>query len=147
MTDKPGDQAEIHEILKDHIRALRTKNADLLMSHNSADFVSCSLAPPLRLSGKAANDKTGIHQWFATWKGPIVTENHDVVVEVGGDIAFAHGLTHMSGTKVDGEEVSLWFRNTSCFRRSGGTWQVVHSHDSVPFYMDGSFRAAVDLKS
>ena len=53
----------------------------------------------------------------------------------------------MSGTKVDGEEVSLWFRNTSCFRRNGGTWQVVHSHDSVPFYMDGSFRAAVDLKS
>ena len=23
---------------------------------------------------------------------------------------------------------------------------IVHEHESVPFYMDGSFRAAIDLK-
>ena len=27
-----------------------------------------------------------------------------------------------------------------------GTWKIAHEHTSVPFYMDGSFRAAVDLE-
>jgi ketosteroid isomerase-like protein len=27
-----------------------------------------------------------------------------------------------------------------------GEWRIVHDHSSVPFYMDGSYRAAVDLK-
>jgi hypothetical protein len=26
-----------------------------------------------------------------------------------------------------------------------GEWLIVHAHESVPFYMDGSFRAAIDL--
>jgi ketosteroid isomerase-like protein len=31
-------------------------------------------------------------------------------------------------------------------RRIGGRWQVVHEHTSVPFHMDGSDRAALDLE-
>jgi PhnB protein len=27
-----------------------------------------------------------------------------------------------------------------------GAWKIVHEHSSTPFYMDGSYRAAVDLK-
>jgi ketosteroid isomerase-like protein len=37
-------------------------------------------------------------------------------------------------------------RVTVCFRKIAGKWKVVHEHVSVPFYMDGSFKAAVDLK-
>ena len=32
------------------------------------------------------------------------------------------------------------------FRREGGQWKVAHVHDSVPFAMDGSGRALLDLK-
>jgi ketosteroid isomerase-like protein len=145
MTDRSKGQAEIHEILNDHAKALRAKNVDLMVAHNAADFVSCNLAPPLWRKGKDANDKAGIQAWFDTWDGPIVSESRDVVVEIDGDLAFAHGLTHMSGTKTDGETVSLWLRSTDCFRRRDGKWQLAHSHSSVPFYMDGSYRACVDL--
>ncbi|WP_446719495.1 hypothetical protein [Inquilinus sp. OTU3971] len=31
-------------------------------------------------------------------------------------------------------------------RRAADGWVIVHEHESVPFYMDGSLRAAVDLK-
>jgi ketosteroid isomerase-like protein len=31
-------------------------------------------------------------------------------------------------------------------RRIDGAWKIVHEHASVPFAMDGSFRALVDLK-
>jgi ketosteroid isomerase-like protein len=32
------------------------------------------------------------------------------------------------------------------WRKREGEWLVTHEHVSVPFYMDGSLRAAVDLK-
>ena len=40
----------------------------------------------------------------------------------------------------------MWNRATIGFRRIDGRWLITHLHSSVPFYMDGSFRAAVDLK-
>ena len=46
----------------------------------------------------------------------------------------------------DGEKVDIWTRSTVIFRKEGSTWKVMHVHSSVPFYMDGSFKAAVDLK-
>jgi SnoaL-like domain len=37
-------------------------------------------------------------------------------------------------------------RQTLSFRKIDGEWKIAHEHASVPFYMDGSFRAAIDLK-
>ena len=31
-------------------------------------------------------------------------------------------------------------------RRIDGAWRITHRHDSTPFYMDGSYRAATDLE-
>jgi PhnB protein len=64
----------------------------------------------------------------------------------GDDVAFCHGLTHMTGTKTDGEQVDLWFRSTVGLRRAAEGWQITHEHDSTPFYMDGSGLAATDLR-
>jgi len=52
----------------------------------------------------------------------------------------------MVGTKTDGFEVDLWFRATACFVRRHGQWKIAHVHNSVPFAMDGSNRALLDLK-
>jgi PhnB protein len=52
----------------------------------------------------------------------------------------------LSGTKSDGEKADVWFRLTLGLRKLGGEWRIAHQHESVPFYMDGSYRAAVDLK-
>jgi ketosteroid isomerase-like protein len=35
---------------------------------------------------------------------------------------------------------------TVCLRKLDGTWRITHEHNSTPFYMDGSFRAALDLQ-
>ena len=70
----------------------------------------------------------------------------DLTLEVGGDIAFARGLGHMTGTKKDGAKVDLWARVTVGLNRRDGAWKITHQHTSVPFLMDGSFKAAVDLK-
>jgi len=52
----------------------------------------------------------------------------------------------MTGTKTDGQQVDLWFRSTACLRRTNRAWQITHVHNSVPFAMDGSDRALLDLK-
>lgn len=70
----------------------------------------------------------------------------DVAIGVGDDVAFAHSLNRMSGTTSDGKGSSMWFRETLCFRKIDGAWRIVHQHDSVPIAMDGSGRAALDLK-
>lgn len=51
----------------------------------------------------------------------------------------------MHGTKLDEGRIDLWFRKTIGFRRINNTWQIVHEHESVPFLMDGSGLAALEL--
>jgi ketosteroid isomerase-like protein len=57
-----------------------------------------------------------------------------------------YGLQRMTGTKTNGDEVELWFRATACFRRDNGEWRITQMHNSVPFAMDGSDIALLDLK-
>ena len=41
---------------------------------------------------------------------------------------------------------SMWLRVTYGLRKTEGRWQITHLHTSVPFNMDQTFRAAVDLQ-
>jgi len=122
--------------------ALRAKDAEAVVAHQAPSFVQYSLAPPLR--SDAAN-AAGLNAWFDTWDGAMRYELRDLEVVVDGTVAFCHGMLRMSGTKVDGERPDLWFRLTLCPCKLAGAWKIMHLHESVPFYMDGSYRAAVDL--
>jgi ketosteroid isomerase-like protein len=147
------DEQAIRDIINDGNKALYAKNADRLFAHLAKDVVSFDLAPPLQIAGDAARNKAGTEAWFQTWKGPIGWETRDLKVVVSGDIAFTYGLSHITGTKVDGPEtrehgphIDIWIRSTNCLRKIDGAWKIVHSHSSVPYHMDGSNRAAIDLK-
>jgi len=122
--------------------ALGAKDVAGLMASGAAGFVSYNLAPPLKASG----GKAGLAAWLATWDGPIGCEMRDLKIVAGDEVGFAHGLIHMSGRKTDGEVVDLWFRQTFGLKLSRRGWKIVHEHGSVPYYMDGSLKAAVDLK-
>lgn len=138
----PSDTAEIRAVLDGMAAAHRDKDAAAILAPLTADAVICDLAPPLG----HAPDRDGLAAWLATWDGPIEVTSRDLVIEVDGDIAFTHGLEHVSATTLEGEHAAWWMRTTNCLRRIEGRWRVVHQHSSVPFHMDGSFRAAVDLE-
>ena len=95
------DQAAIRAMFGDRTNALFGKVADLAVKHIAADVVSYDLDPPLQHVGP---DKAALQKWFDTWDGPIGWAMGDLTVEVGGDVAFAYGLGHMTGTKKDGDE-------------------------------------------
>jgi ketosteroid isomerase-like protein len=103
---------EIQALLIDVAAAITAKDAHRAVAHYSPDAVSFSLAPPLSSAGDEVRDPDGIESWFRTWDGPIGYDIGERVIEVGDDIAFGHCLTHLTGTKTDGEQVDLWFRST-----------------------------------
>lgn len=141
-----SDEAKIGSTIDDWARAIREKDADRLMSHHTADFVQFSLAPPLQYAAENARDKKNLKEWFATWKGPLSYEIHDLRIKAGENVAFSYSLNRMNGTTTEGAISDLWFRVTLCFEKIDGEWKIAHEHDSVPFYMDGTARAAIDLE-
>jgi PhnB protein len=146
MPSRPGGataEARIRALIDDWANALRAKDIDGIMAYYAADSVTFDLAPPLV---STAMNAEGLQAWFSTWGGPLGYEIRDLSITVSDDAAFGHSLNRLSGTKIDGEKADVWFRLTLCFRKVGDEWKIAHQHESVPFYMDGSFRAAVDLK-
>jgi len=136
---------QIRTLLSDRAAAITARDAGRAVAHYAPEVISFILAPPLRYAGDAVAAAAGMEDWFQTWDGPIGYDIGEPVIEAGDDVAFSHGLTHMTGTKTDGELVDLWFRSTVGLRRAAAGWQITHEHDSTPFYMDGSGRAATDL--
>jgi PhnB protein len=136
-------EARIRALVDSWATVIRAKDVDGVLGHHAADAVTFDLAPPLLSTGA---DAAGLQAWFATWTGPIGYEIRDLTITAGADVAFCHGLNRLSGIKNDGEKVAMWLRQTLCWRKIAGEWRIAHQHESVPFYMDGSYRAAVDLK-
>lgn len=144
-TAKRTAEAEIRELMDDWVKAVRAKDVNRLMSHYAADIVTFDLAPPLQYTGADALKKS-LEEWFPTFRGPVGYEIRDLNITAGDDIAFCRSLNRISGARTDGEETDVWVRATVCCRKINGKWRVTHEHVSVPFYMDGSYKAAVDLK-
>jgi ketosteroid isomerase-like protein len=62
------------------------------------------------------------------------------------DVAFRHSLNRMMATTTGGQKVDFWFCATLGFRKIDRKCTITHEHSSVPFYMDGSFKPAIDVK-
>jgi predicted dithiol-disulfide oxidoreductase (DUF899 family)/ketosteroid isomerase-like protein len=139
-----GD-AEVRKMIGDWATAVRAKDVDRVCTHYATDVVSFDLAPPLSSAGREALGN-GLAAWFSTFTGPVTCEVHDLAVSTAGDVAFCRSLNHVAGLRTSGEKTDVWVRATVGLRRIGGRWLISHEHTSVPFYMDGSERAALDLK-
>jgi ketosteroid isomerase-like protein len=148
------DQAQIRALLADVTAGYRARDAGQIVASYVPDIVMYSLATPLRsrrgdlldIGGGRKVDLTtaeGVQVWLDGFgDAPFDYEIRDLEVEAGGDVAYAHGLARMGPEGV----FSMWLRVTFGLRKTEGRWQIAHLHGSVPFYMDQTFKAAVDLQ-
>jgi ketosteroid isomerase-like protein len=137
MTVTTADTA-VRDLIEEHAAAMRDMDADRLAACHRPGAVVYDLAPPLAKTF----DREGMRSWFAEKGGGSMDyELRDLQVELAGDLAVGYGLVRMG----DGATFELWFRTTLVLREVDGRWQIVHAHESTPFHMDGSLRAAVDL--
>jgi uncharacterized protein (TIGR02246 family) len=137
-----ADRAEIEALFQQLVRAHADRDADAIVKAYAPDAVIYDLAPPL---GRRGMNRDSVAAWLASWDGPIQIDARDVSLTVEGDLAFVSALNRMRGRQ-GGEDRDLWYRTTMCIQKISGQWQIVCDHSSVPFYMDGSYRVAVDLK-
>jgi PhnB protein len=142
---RTSTEQAIRAVVEDWAEGLRTKDADRVMSHMAKDNVQFSMAPPLQFAGPTAMGKPELEAWFSTFGGPIGYEIRDLKITAGGDTAFCHFLNCLSATAAEGD-FAMWNRVTLGLSKGDGRWWIVHAHESVPFYMDGSFKAATDLQ-
>ena len=138
-------EQEIWALIERRIASMRAKDAPAAVACLAEDVVAFELAPPLAAPAAAARDAEALTAWLKGFE-QLDIEVRDMRIEADGDIGFAHALHHLAGTRVGGSPVSLWMRSTLCFRREAEGWKIAHAHTSVPFHMDGSFRAAIDLE-
>jgi ketosteroid isomerase-like protein len=139
------DEAAIRGAIEDWTRAVRAKDLEAVMRHYAPEFRAFDIAPPLQSRDLDAW-RSGMRMWFESWSGPVGLDMHDLEIEVDGDVAYSTSVNHIAGARADGEATDMWLRATVGWRRTGGAWLVAHEHVSVPLYMDGSNRAAVDLR-
>ncbi|MES2924750.1 MAG: nuclear transport factor 2 family protein [Verrucomicrobiota bacterium] len=142
-TAESVNEDEIRTVVDVWTDGIRRKDvcsvADQFLPHSVGFYLAPPLVADTPLEGNLAD-------WFATFTGPIGHDLRDLTIAGNGDVAWCHALLHLIGTKTDGQTTDVWYRLTLCFRKTAGQWKIAHAHESVPFYMDGSDRAAIDLK-
>jgi ketosteroid isomerase-like protein len=141
-------RTDILALLEQFVAAHEAHDAEGLFALHTDDVVAYSLAPPLQQGPDTPYGTVeGTRAWFAGFDGPVRLTHRDPVVTQDGDLALVHTLTKMSVQPVNQDEgIQTWYRSTFGLRRVDGSWRIAHRHDSAPFYMDGSFRAATDLQ-
>ena len=140
------DEAAIRALIEERAAAMRERDAGRAVATLAEDIVAFELAPPLALGPAEARDAAGLAAWLAGWDGPVGIEISDLHVEACGEVGWCRSLNRLHGRLKDGRSVDMWMRSTLAFRKAGGAWRIVHGHSSLPFLMDGSYRAALDLK-
>jgi ketosteroid isomerase-like protein len=146
MDDSAHAEAEIRALIEERSAAMRDKDAARATATLAPDVVAFELAPPLSLGPAEARDAAALADWLAGWDGPVGIEIRDLEIAVSGDVGWSRSLNRLHGTLRGGRSVDMWMRSTLGFRKLDGAWKIAHGHSSVPFRMDGSFRAATDLE-
>jgi ketosteroid isomerase-like protein len=134
-----ANEVQIRAVITDRAAAMRDRDAERFVAHYAPQIVKFDLPPPLVHTGLEASDAEALRAFFASHPGgPVGYEIRDLMVTAGGDVAFCHSLDQLGG--------ALWFRSTIGLCKIGGEWRITHEHNSTPFYMDGSDKAALDLQ-
>lgn len=140
-----GDRDELLAILTRYEDAVLRRDAEAVLADYAADPIAYDLAPPLFHEASTILDVEGLRGWFDTWEDDLRMTHRDPHVLHEGDLGVVYALQRMSGTKKGEGFQTLWFRCTVVARRIDGAWKIVHIHTSVPFAMDGSGKAMLDL--
>jgi ketosteroid isomerase-like protein len=139
-------ESDIKQLLARYERAIHDKDSATVVACYTKDVVAYDLAPPLALEARTVTDPADLDQWFSTWDTPIRLVAKDMHIRIDDNVAYAFALRHMTGRKKSGEIVDLWFRATATMAKVNGAWKITHIHNSVPFAMDGSGKAELNLK-
>jgi ketosteroid isomerase-like protein len=135
----PSAGHQVRRVLSEWAEATRTGRRDDVLANHAADAVIFDVLPPLKYDGLAAYERSRA-DWQPQTKGQAIFRLHELNVSAGDDVAFAHGLIHCGGTRVDGKRFEDWVRATFCLVKFDGEWTIAHQHISMPLKVGRSAR-------
>jgi len=138
------ETAEIRQLVEHRSAAIRSRDFERSTSMMAADYVLFDVVDPLQSKGAGAA-RNRAKEWFATFQGSIGYEIQGLQISAANGVGFSHGLNHVSGTKLDGNRLDMWWRATVCYRKLDGRWQITHEHNSVPFDVNNG-KASLNLE-
>ena len=125
------DDSSVRDRVASLAQAIRDKDLDSLMTHYAPDVVAYDVMPPMAVLC-AADYRKNFERWFVTMRGPIDYEMNDLRISMSESHAFCHCVSHVQGTRTNGEKADYWVRVTTCFQKANGQWLVGHEHVSMP---------------
>jgi ketosteroid isomerase-like protein len=144
-TEPPKEEeAQLRKLIDDREKAVRARDVDGSIANIAPGIVWFDVVDPLQHLGSDELKKRA-QEWLASFEGPIGYETSELSITAGDDVAFSHGLNHVSATKIGGGELDMWWRTTVCYRKIDDQWTVTHEHNSVPFEVE-SGKASLNLK-
>lgn len=123
--DKPDARAEIRALELKWTESYKQRQVDILNSLLDADFV-------ITIEDGSTYSKTGYISHSAEPSVHVeVAEMSDLKVRMHGNTAVVTGAYHERGES-NGKRYEYHDRLTDVWMKTGGRWQVVASHYSVP---------------
>lgn len=113
-------------------KATRAMDIEAIMACYSPDAVNYDCHSAFQFRGAEPHRKH-LEACFPHMRGPMTFDLHEVSISSSDDLAFCHLTARCGCTGHDGQEHWSWLRMTSCLRRIGGRWLIVHDHCSAPF--------------
>lgn len=138
------DEADIRRRIDGLVAAVRAMDFGGVKPIYAPDLVSFDIVPPLQHLGAPAKWQNWADV-FAAYEPPLGYEIRDLVITMGGDVAFGRSLNRISGTLKNGTPSDYWVRWTTGWRKIDGQWLMVHDQVSVPMDVV-SGKALRDLK-
>lgn len=131
-----ADQAAIRALEDKFAAAFNAKDVNSIMALYASgdDLVVFDLVPPRQYTGWAAYKKDW-EDTFAMFPGPVQCQLNDLVVTVGGDVAYGHSIQSVTLTDKKGKKVSATVRVTDGYKKVNGQWVIAHEHVSIPVEM------------
>ena len=124
---------------------MRGRDAATIAADYAPGALKFDLAPPLQNVGV---DAAGLQAWLDGFDGELEYDVTGLAISASDDatLAFCHSLNRLSSTPHGTDFCfTLWYRATLCLRQTPNGWKIEHEHNSTPFYMDGTLKAATDL--
>ena len=92
-----ANETQIRALIDDRTKAVRAKDSVGATSGVAPDILMFDVVNPLWQTGSSASRKRA-EEWFSLFNGPIGYEIRNLDITAGDDVAFAHGICHVSAT-------------------------------------------------
>jgi ketosteroid isomerase-like protein len=128
-----ADDSDINASVQRLVTAVNARDVNGIMAYYAPDesLLVFDATLPRQYVGATAFRKDW-EGFLAGFPSTIHAELSDWKSEADQNLAYGHGIFHVTGPDKDGKPIDMTVRITDVFKRMNGKWLAVHEHVSWP---------------